>query len=280
MKRIVIVVLLVAIAGIAGIVRSRPRTFGGVRNLSHAIHEDRSATTARDEVRKSFELSSGARVEVRGINGAVKIETSDRKTAEVFIERFGASQEVLDRRKIVIDSTSDSLTIHGEKGDTSFFERLFGSSPTERVTLQLPRSISLAVKGVNGSVSSGELEGPVEVVGVNGKVDVAQASGAASFKGINGQVAVALKQIDRGGVEITGVNGNVELQLSDGVNANLDARGMNGAVISELAGVTVDKRQHGRYTAQIGSGGNSISAAGINGNIRLTRMMVGASGDQ
>src|SRR5712664_1529880 len=113
MKRIIVVVLLVAIAGIAGIVRSRATTTRGLRNWSQVIDSDKSSGAAREEIRKSYELSPGARVEVAGINGGVKIETSDSKTAEVYIERTGASQEILNRRKITIDSTPSGLTIRG-----------------------------------------------------------------------------------------------------------------------------------------------------------------------
>ncbi|HYU97902.1 MAG TPA: hypothetical protein VE977_03695, partial [Pyrinomonadaceae bacterium] len=60
--------------------------------------------------------------------------------------------------------------------------------------------------------------------------------------------------------------------LSEDVNATLEAHGMNGRVTSELPNVVVDKSSHGSYSAQIGNGGGSISASGINGNIRLTRM--------
>jgi hypothetical protein len=44
---------------------------------------------------------------------------------------------------------------------------------------------------------------------------------------------------------------------------------MNGVVTSDLPNVVVDKTSRGNYTARIGSGGASISASGINGNIRL-----------
>ena len=104
MKKIILVVLLVGIAGIAGVVRSYSRGNGSSWPL--VIHGDKqSAGNAREEIRKSYELSPGARVEVSGINGWVKIETSDSKTADVYIERTGESQEVLNRRKITIDST-------------------------------------------------------------------------------------------------------------------------------------------------------------------------------
>lgn len=70
MKKIIVVVLLVTVAGIAGIVRSRAKTSGGVRNWSQVADGDKSSAEVREEVRKSYELAPGARVEVAGINVA------------------------------------------------------------------------------------------------------------------------------------------------------------------------------------------------------------------
>jgi DUF4097 and DUF4098 domain-containing protein YvlB len=273
MKKIILLVVLMGIAGIAGIVRSYSRAGGSIRDWPLKINsQTSSAGNVREEIRKSYELSAGARVEVSGISGAVKIETSDTKTAEVYIERTGLSREVLDRRKIVIDSSPNKLTIRGEQGGGSFFGRIFGSKPSENVTLRLPKQISLAAHGVNGPVSVGEIDGSVEVHGINGKVDIAQASGSAEFSGINGDIAVALKQLGHDGIDIHGINGDIELRLGENVNADLETHGMNGSVNSDLPNVVVDKRGRGNYSAQIGKGGNSISASGINGNIRLTRL--------
>jgi hypothetical protein len=274
MKKIILVVVLIAVAGIAGLVRSHTRSGGSIREWSLGINQNPSTGDAREEIRKSYELSPGARVEVSGINGSVKIETSDSKTADVFIERTGASQETLSRRKIIIDSTPAGLTIRGEKGDSSFLAQMFGSKPSERVTLRLPRQVSLVMIGVNGAVVVGEIEGPVEVHGINGKVQIEQASGSAAFKGINGNISVGLTQLDKGGIDISGINGNIELRLGASVNADLETHGMNGSVTSDLPNVVVDQSRHGHgsYSAQIGRGGNSISASGINGNIRLRQL--------
>ncbi len=278
MKKIVLIVLLLGIAGIAGVVRSH--TKGGSAAWPLIIHGDKQAAgNSREEIRKNFELTLGARVEVSGINGWVKIETSASKTADIYIERFGESQEVLNRRKITIENTAAGLTIRGDKGDAGLLSRMFGSKPTEHVTLRLPRQISLVTNGVNGAVTSGEIDGSVEINGINGRVDLAQAVGSAELSGINGNVSVGLKQIGKNGVDISGINGNIELRLSDGMNADLEAHGMNGQLSSDLPNVSVDKSSHGSYSAQIGSGGNSISASGINGNIRLTRLMSATSSD-
>lgn len=272
MKRVILVVLLVGVAGIAGVVRSYTRSGGRLHWPTRAHAQSSSSNDVREEIRKTFELAPGARVDVGGINGWVKIETSNTKTAELYIERFAESNEALSRRKITIESTPNKLVIRGEKSDGGLMSHIFGSNPKEQVTLKLPRQVVLSTSGVNGWVKVGEIDGSVNVSGINGRVEIAQASASAHFSGINGNVSVALKDLGKDGIDISGINGNIELRLADGINADLEAHGMNGKVISELPSVVVDKGSHGNYSARIGAGGNAISASGINGNIRLIRM--------
>lgn len=272
MKRIIILVILVALAGIAGIV-ARSASRGEFKELvSH------NAADVREEIRQSYELAPGAQVEVVSINGSVRVETTEGNKAEVFIERTASSQEVLDRRRVTIDAAADHLRIRAEKNENAgFFAKIFGREAGERVTLKLPRQVSLLGKGINGSVHVGEMDGSVEMNGVNGRIEVGRATGTATFKGINGSVVVGLGRLSQEGVRLDGINGNIELQLTADTNADLEARGINGRVISELPNVTVDKSK-GSYSARIGAGGSSIAAKGINGNIRLSRSAGSPSG--
>jgi len=271
MKRVLLVAALVVIAAVAGIVRSHTRV------SRSGLHFNVSSTAqpgveVRDEIRKSYELSPGAQVEVKGINGSVTIETSDSKTAEVYIVRTANEQSALDRRKIVIENTATSLTIHGEKGDSGFFDHFFGSNPSEKVMLKLPKQVALAAKGVNGSVTVGDVDGSIEVSGVNGRVEVGQATGSAEFHGINGNVVVAFKLLQKDGVQFKGINGNIELRIADGLNADLETHGLNGNVRSDVSDIMVTRSEHGnRYAAHIGNGGSPITVSGVNGNVRLTR---------
>jgi DUF4097 and DUF4098 domain-containing protein YvlB len=270
MKRIVIFIVLVVLAGVAGVVVRSSSSGGTVAELRELASHN-AASDVRDEIRQTYELAPGARVELQGLNGAVKIETSDTKTAEVYIERTASNPEALNRRKVTINADANSLRIRGETVEHSFFAKLFGSNASERVTLKLPRQISLYAKGVNGAVVVGELDGPVELGGINGKVQVANAVGSATLKGINGNIVMGLKSVQAEGITLSGINGNIELQLPEDLNADFDARGMNGRVIAELPNISIDKGKHGTYWARIGNGGNGITAKGINGNIRLTR---------
>ena len=270
MKRILLLVALVVIAGLAGIVRSHSGARATIAELPGVLSQN-SSGEVRDEIRKSYELAPGARVELSDINGAISIETSDTKTADVYVVRTGGSQEALNRRKMSVEADANGLRIRGAKGDVGFFSSLFGSNPSERVTLKLPRQISLLTKGVNGSLVVGDLDGSVEVHGINGRVQIAGTSGSADFKGVNGNIVVGLKQLNGGGVSIGGVNGSIELRLNEGLNADLDTHGMNGRVMSELSEVEIVRNKRGSYSARIGNGGSMITASGINGNIRLTR---------
>lgn len=267
MKRILILVVLVALAAIAGVV-ARSSSGSELREL---VSHNEAPGDVREEIREKFELSPGAQVELANVNGSVKIETSDTRTAEVHIERTAEGEESLKGRRFTIEATADSLRIKGEKRAGGFFSRFFGSAAKERVTLKLPRQVSLNTKGVNGSVDVGEVDGSVEVAGINGRVQVASAAGSASFKGINGNISVGLKRLDQDGITLAGINGNIDLQLPAGVNADLEAKGMNGRVVSDWPNVVIDRSKHGHYSARFGNGGNTITARGINGNIRLNR---------
>lgn len=266
MKRILILVALVGLAGVAGIVARSAATRSEIREIVSSSEQG----DVRKEIREKYELAPGAQVELAGLNGSVKIETSDTRTAEVYIERIG-NEESLNRRQINIEATANHLSIKGEKRNSGFFSRFFGSEAHEKVTLKLPRQISLHTKGINGNVNVGSVDGSVDVAGINGRVEIASAAGTASFSGVNGNIQVALTRLDSDGISLKGINGNIELQLPENANASLEAKGMNGRVVSDVPWVSVDEPKHGHYSARIGNGGSPITAKGINGNIRLTK---------
>jgi len=272
MKRVLIVVVLVVGAATLGLWRSHGGVRAGLNRVAGIGTED-SPGEARDEIRKSFELQPGARLEVQGINGQVDIQTSDTRTAEVYVLRIGKNSGSLSRREIIIEQTATGLTVRGKEArHAGIWEHLFGSNPKEDVTIKAPRQIALALKGINGRVITGDIDGTIEAKGINGRVELGQASESADVAGINGNVVVGLKQLGDRGASFKGINGGIELRLANGLNADLTAKGMNGNVRSEIAEVIVNKDEPGsRYSAHIGSGGAPIELKGINGNVRLTR---------
>src|SRR5215210_2570154 len=118
MKRWIIAVLLVSVAAAAGMFRGTSGRFSANNNAV-------ATSEGREEIRQNYQLSPGANVEVRGINGPVQIETSDTTTAEVYILRTAANQTDLETRKITVTATATSLVIQGEKQSGGFWQNLW-----------------------------------------------------------------------------------------------------------------------------------------------------------
>lgn len=232
---------------------------------------DREDFAEKDEFHQSYQLQGGARVEVRGINGTVDIETGAGSVAEVNIIRSARTREDLEYRKIIVEQTLTSLVVRGDnERERSGSGR--NRDVRQRVMLKLPRAVDLGVSGVNGRVGVGEIDGPVRLSGINGKVEVAQAMGYSDISGINGRVKVTISQLGERGIHVSGVNGGVELFFAEDLNADLDVTGINGSVNTDVANVTVfGKLDRQNFHAKIGSGGSPIKVTGINGHVKLAR---------
>ena len=89
MKKVLLVVVLIVAAAVLGLWRSNGGVRAGLNRVVNAGSANNSPGVTNDETRKTFELKPGARVEVQGINGFVEVQTSDTKTAEVYVRRTG-----------------------------------------------------------------------------------------------------------------------------------------------------------------------------------------------
>ena len=144
-----------------------------------------SAMRETDEIRQTFKLTPGTRVEISSIRGPVEIETSNSDTAEILITRTAENPADLQRDKITIDNKSGRLIIKGE------VERTPGSkSPNvnHHAKLKLPRNINLATSSVSGSVQLGDLNGQLEVSSVSGSVKAGSVDGIVQVNSVSGSV--------------------------------------------------------------------------------------------
>ncbi len=227
----------------------------------------------RDEFRKTFELSSGSRVELSGINGSVDIETSDTTVAEVHVVRSARKREDLEFQKIIVEQTAEGLIVRGEKDKRRNRDEWGGHREVrQRVSMKIPRNVNFAANGINGRVRAGEIDGTLDINGVNGSVTVEQAIGYARINGVNGRVNVMIAQLSDRGIDVHGINGGVELRFRDDLHADLDVSGCNGSVYPDVPNVTMmGKISRDNFRAKIGAGGPRITVSGVNGRVRLTR---------
>ena len=257
-RRIFFAILLIAAAWVAG------RWMSG-------RHASEGGASGREEINRTFELRPGARVEVRGINGPVTVETTDAMTAEVHVVRSAKSDSDLKYQKVYVEQTSSGLVVRGEGSARGFWRRIFGGGPVrQEVTLKLPRGASFAAHGINGPVRAGEVGGAFELTGINGSVELAQEAARAQLSGINGEVSYTFARLGDGGVEMSGINGNVEFRLKEAADADVEINGLNGGVTFNLPNVTSQERSRGSHvSARFGAGGADLDMSGINGNVKF-----------
>jgi DUF4097 and DUF4098 domain-containing protein YvlB len=222
----------------------------------------------QEEVKRTFRLSPGATVEVSTIYGAVDIETTNTDTAEIHIIRYARNRADFSTRKINIEQTATSLAVRGERDLSQ--ER---AKVKHRVTLKLPRRISLFVEKVNARVNIGEIDGAARVERINGAVKIAQAAGYAEASNINGSFTMTITKLGERGVRAEEINGAVELRFTDNLNADLNVIEFNGSVNSELPNTSViEKKRNEIFAARIGTGGIPITLSSVNGGIHLSRI--------
>jgi len=271
MKRVLIVVVLIVCAAVLGLWRSHGGVRAGLNRVVGGSSDAANASPAVDEIRKTFELKPGEKVWIQGINGRVEIQTSDTKTAEVYVKRTADNPDSFKRRQMIVEQNADGLLVRSRQVFNGFWDHLFGHDPKEEVIIKAPRQIALQLRGINARVYSGDIDGRLEINGLNGDGQFGQIGESAELNGINGRIAVGLNKLGERGLRIHGVNGGVELKLAPGINADLNANGMNGSVKSDIAEVRVEKENWSHYSARIGSGGPDIEISGVNGDVKLTR---------
>jgi hypothetical protein len=241
----------------------------GVLGMMHRGMAFGRSEELRDEIRQSYLLPANAHLDISGLNGSVQVEISDTATTEVFVTRFAHSREDLEN-SISIEQTADGLIIRGQKRHLGLLHRLWTGEVSQNVSLKVPRNVDLAVHGVNGRVSVGDIMGPVKLDGVNGRVELAHAAGNSEISGVNGPVFLGITDLGDRGLRVSGVNGGVELRLASGLNADLDGHGVHGKVRSDAPNVNFDDDQRrSRFNARIGTGGAPITLSGINGGVKL-----------
>lgn len=236
---------------------------------ANTITQTATAGDVTEQVNKTLTLAPGSQVRVSGINGRVSIETSDSNQAEINISIKASSREAMEQRPLIIDHTTNSLTIRTEQDREG--KRWDRGWVRHEVRLRLPREISLKTSGVNGTVEVGAITGAVEVSGVNGRVQVAQAGTATQLSGINGRTSVALLRLDEGGLRVSGINGGVEISLPATTNAEIDVSGTNGGVNSDLPITVIGEMKRGQLRGTLGAGGPAIKVSGVNGGVTLRR---------
>lgn len=222
----------------------------------------------REEIHRTFQLSSDARVNVSTIAGPVEVETRDGTTAEVHIVRSAQTRREFDCYRTIVEQTPGGLSIRHEQ-----FSRREGCNnirSRQRVRLVVPRTIALSLEAIAGDVNIGRIEGALHLDAIAGEVSVAGAR-TAEISGLAKGLTMTLSRIDGRGVRVNGIVGDTVFRVTDGLNADLTVSGIIGEISTDASGVRLNRIDVSNYRVRIGAGGAPISVSGVVGNVTVRR---------
>lgn len=218
----------------------------------------------REELKQTYQLSSGARIELTNIDGPVRVEPVDQGPAELRILSYSYSQNP---RKLTVESTGNSLTLRGPDANVRDYE-----GTRHGVTLKVPRRSELTINNARESVTVGDMDGAVRLQGVSGNVSVAQAAGSADIARVSGSVVLNLARLGGQGVRVQDVSGKVSVRFMDELNADLQTTNIKGKVYVDVPNVAVQgELNRADFRAKVGTGGANVAVSDVTGTVRLAR---------
>ena len=232
-----------------------------------SLLDEAGATVTADEtiLTKSFEVGADANFSLKNVQGDIRVEGWDDDRIEVRMRKRGGTVEERQAARVTFKQMDETLAIAAT-----------GNSPSKVFfDVKVPRSLkALEVSSRTGAVSVSKLEGSLEVSLQNGDVNLDDVRGAVEAKLVNGRIEVTYRSTEREGAqEFTTVNGDVVVRLVDGMSGDVEASVVNGRIeVDEALGFQAQKRQPGWHVeAQLGAGGESLTAKSVNGTIRFKK---------
>jgi hypothetical protein len=221
----------------------------------------------REEQNLSFELSSGATVEVTDISGSVDIETTSGGAAQVTIVRSARNREDLKHRQIEVQHSPSRLLVRSKPENGNWWG---DREIRQHISLKVPRDVSLTVRDVSGHVVSTDVTGAVDVSDVSGRVSLGRVGSGCVVRDISGGVEMTVTDLDETGVRVSDVSGSVEIRFAGTVNASVTVRDVSGRVSVDLPGFTIQgKIDPDNYRGTVGSGGPTVEVSDVSGRVRL-----------
>ncbi len=223
-----------------------------------------------DEIRQTFRLAPGTRVEISSIRGPVDIETSNNDTAEIVITRAAENRAALQPDKITIENKADRLIVRGEVSRPAPGKM---QNVSHHAKLKLPRNISLTTNSIGGPVQLGDLDGQFEAHSVSGSIKAGTVSGMVQMSSISGGVTINKIAKTAG---FNGISGDLNIAQ---VGGPLDISGVSGMVtIDQVAQRANIKSVSG--SLKIGRTDDSLDISGVSGDLSAGIAKLGTRGVQ
>lgn len=217
-----------------------------------------------DEWTRSYTIQSGGHLEIVNVNGPIHASASTGAQVDVHAVREvkarndQAARDLLQKTEIREDVAPDRVIIQTPEGEGR--RGGFGRSQVlVRYDVRVPRGLNVVFRTQNGEVRMENIQGRLTAAATNGGLTGRRLSGSVDGSTVNGVIEIDLESIT-GDTQLTTVNGGIRLNLSPGVNAELEARVVNGGVIvQDKIPLSAEDRTERRVAGRIGRGARGLS---------------------
>ncbi|HEY6944204.1 MAG TPA: DUF4097 family beta strand repeat-containing protein [Candidatus Acidoferrum sp.] len=224
---------------------------------SYAISKDFNQT---------YPLEPCGTFELQNVNGPVDVQGWDRNEVEIHAVKTAKQQETdLERVSIEVNARPDAVAV------TTRYPQNEGVEVAVEYTIHVPHRVRVQHIGtVNGTLRISGIDNVEDLRTVNGDIDVFESSGNLRAHTTNGNVRVELTHApDNAGATAETTNGSLVLAVPSDLQAEIDARCLNGNFYSELP-ITMESTDRPREMhGKLGGGGAPIHLRTVNGGIRL-----------
>jgi len=224
------------------------------------------------EWRRTYELEPGGSVEIRNVNGKIRVERSTGRTVEVVATKSGRggtpdeAKRALERIEIVETAAPSSIRIETKLQRTGSW---FGSSPSVEYAVRVPEGGRLSVTTVNGGVELRDISGDITAETTNGGISARDVAGSIDASTTNGGVDVEMLELGDRGARLECTNGGISLRLPAGARATISASVTNGGINTSGLNLDTTESTRRRMEARLNGGGPEVRIQGTNGGIRI-----------
>src|SRR5260370_12146171 len=214
------------------------------------------------EFNQSYPLQAGGSLELQNVNGTVDVQGWDRNEIEIHAVKTAKHKESdLERVSIEVDARPDAILI------ATRYPQNEGVEVAVDYTIHVPHGAHVEHIGtVNGTLRVAGVETVEDLHTVNGNVEHFEAVGDVHAHTTNGHVHLELAHLPgKTGVAAETTNGSLVLAVPPDMQADVQARWLNGNVSSELP-ITMESSQRPREMhGRLGRGGAPIHSRALRG---------------
>ena len=225
------------------------------------------AAAAADRQSRTVALPADRALLIDITIGTIRIEGSDRNTAEIAIERAAPTSEALSRIRVTIEETPSLVSVRAVQADgamdpslrTDVVVRLPRAAVVDRVQIAEGR---LSIAGFAGRLTAEVHRGPIEGSDVSGTLRLET--------GIGSVVLTKARLLPNGLLRLRTFNGDVRLTLAERpVDARILALAVNGLIKSDIPLTMRDSWGPRWGEATLGKGVPVISIDVVTGTVEL-----------